>query len=109
MNSKKKLKKREITKNKIISGKGHKCHYNDKYIGPRIQSTNTLCKCQPKCENLFTDNQKLEIFNRYNSLNTHDEQYLLLQSLVIPSKNQPKLRQKFDYFIEAKDNENQVF
>jgi hypothetical protein len=71
MNSNKKVYKREIIKNKILSGSGHKTHYTNKDIEPRRQSTNVLCNCDIKCANLFSENQKQEIFNRYNSLKSH--------------------------------------
>ncbi len=35
----------------------------------------------------FSDQQKQEIFNRYNSFKSHDQQYVFLKSLVISVKN----------------------
>ncbi len=55
MNSNKKVYKREIIKNKILSGSGHKTHYTNKDIEPRRQSTNVLCNCDIKCANLFSE------------------------------------------------------
>jgi hypothetical protein len=108
MNLNKKLYKREITKNKILSGSGHKTHYTNRDIDPRTQSTNFLCNCGIRCANLFSENQKQEIFKKYNSLKSHSQQYSLLKSLVIPSEKQRKVRQKFDYFLEVSEIGNEV-
>jgi hypothetical protein len=48
------------------------------------------CFCEKKCSNLLTESQKIEVFNRYNSLKSHSEQYLFLKSLVIPDNNSDK-------------------
>ena len=58
---------------------------------------------------LFTNEQKLQVFKQYNSLKTHEQQYLYLQKLVVKSENQPKVRQKFDYYFEVNEIGNDVY
>jgi hypothetical protein len=63
MNSKK-FNKRELIKNKIIKESGQQTHYSGKYIEPKTQKMNTLCNCEIKCANLFTELQLKDAFNR---------------------------------------------
>jgi hypothetical protein len=107
MNSKK-FNKRELIKNKIIKGSGRQTHYNEKYIEPKTQKINTLCNCEIKCANLFTEFELKDVFNRYYSLKSHNEQHLFSKSLVIPSKKEIKIRHNFDYFIEVINDGNEV-
>jgi hypothetical protein len=38
------------------------------------QTLNFDCFCKTKCSNLLTEYQKIQVFNRYNALNSHSEQ-----------------------------------
>jgi hypothetical protein len=104
----KKVYKKELIKNKILKGSGHQTHNSEKYIESKKQRIDILCNFEIKCENLFTEIQLRDVFNRYYSLKSHNEQHLFLKSLVIPSKKETKIRQNFNYFIEVINNENEV-
>ena len=90
MSTKRKVYEREKTKIKILKGSGHKAYNSNKYIEPRSQSIDIQCNCEIKCSNLFSVNQKQELFKQYNSLRSHEEQHLFLKSLVMPSTNSRK-------------------
>ena len=42
-------------------------------------------------------------------MKTHEQQYLYLQKLVVKSENQPKVRQKFNYYFEVNEIGNEVY
>jgi hypothetical protein len=107
MNEKQKIYKREFIKKCIIAGKEHSTHYSNKILPSKTQNTTFTCICEPQCVFKFTEYQLNEIFNRYYSLKTHNEQHLFLKSLVIPCDIKNK-RTKFNYFLEVKENANTV-
>jgi len=90
-----------------LKGRQHFAHRSGKVIPSRKQTLIFDCFCEIKCSNLLNENQKIEVFKRYNDLQSHKEQYLYLKSLVIPVDNNNKIK-KFEYFIEAKSEENSV-
>jgi hypothetical protein len=108
MSSNRNIYKRERIKNDILKGKQHLAHYSDKLMPARVQKSFFECDCPTKCSSILTDNQKKEVFERYNSLKSHSEQYLFLKTVVIPINSNDKKRREFHYFIEYKSNENEV-
>ena len=109
MNTKKGAKSERI-KSCILKGRATISHYSNKIIAARIQIINFDCNCDIKCAALFSEEQKQEFFNHYNSLKSHEQQYLFLKSMVIPVNNNSndKKNQKFEYFIETKCEKNEV-
>jgi uncharacterized protein YueI len=103
-----KVNKKEETKRNIISGSERQTHYTNRRIEPKRQKIN-LCNCAIKCVNLFTENQLKEIFDRFYSLKTHNEQNLFLNLLVTHSERVTKIRQQFDYHLEVNIIGNEVY
>jgi hypothetical protein len=70
--------KRERIKSCILKGRPTILHYSNKIKPARVQSINFNCNWGIKCETLFSEEQKQELFNRYNSFKSHEQQYLFL-------------------------------
>ncbi len=100
--------KKEIIKKDILKGREHVTHYSEKIIPARKSNLIFDCNCKVKCNNLLSDNQKIQVFKNYNELDSHSKQYLLLRSLIIPVGKPDNKIQKFEYFIETKSEENAV-
>jgi hypothetical protein len=108
MNKLKKGNKCDKIKSDVIKGRQHFAHKSGSLILERKQTLVFNCFCEKKCSNLLTESQKIEVFNRYNNLKSHSEQYLFLKSLVIPDNNIDKKNLKFNYYIEARSEEKEV-
>ena len=103
-----KCSKRKQIKDSILKGASHVTHRSAKVVPQRVQTIDFDCNCQIKCSLTLNQLQKQEIFNRYNALPSHEQQYALLKSLVIPVFDKTRNRQKFEYFIESKSDTNEV-
>lgn len=95
-----KVNKTLLIKSKILSGREHYTHISKKYVPSRQQIVNFHCSCELQCAQLFTDEEKKEIFTNYYSLKSHNEQHSFLKSLVIPENNKTK-KKIFKYFLET--------
>jgi siroheme synthase (precorrin-2 oxidase/ferrochelatase) len=103
-----KSKHKDISK-AIIGGEEHSTHRFNKIISAKKQIIDFNCKCKPKCANVLTNDQKLEVFKRYYSLKSHNEQHLFLKSLLIPlNKANGRKTQKNQYFLESKSDIHEV-
>jgi hypothetical protein len=105
-NKSKKLSKRKLIKNNILKGKEYYTT-SGKFKSAKNPNLNFLCSCN--CAKRFSEQQIKDVFDSYYSQKSRKVQNLFLNSLVIPVTNGQNIRQKFDYFIEVKNPNNEVF
>ncbi len=105
-NKSNKLSNRELIKSNILTGK---VYYTHSAYFKWVKKTNFNFLCSCNCAKRFSEQQIKDVFDSYYSQKSRKEQNLFLNSLVIPVTNGQNIRQKFDYFIEVKNPNNEVF
>ncbi|KAK9753497.1 hypothetical protein QE152_g2006 [Popillia japonica] len=70
--------KRKIIKKSRVEGTPY-TNYRNKQIPLKV--VRLPCSCKQKCFDKFTEEERLQIFNRFYSFQTKDEQYLFLQAV----------------------------